>query len=162
MRLRPPADVRARVPGERVLAWMAVGASSLVATDLALMLPNGAEGDLRVPWDRVLRASWEPEVFELTAQPVDGGRPVVTRVRIEGEPGVLPEVVRERVTASIVVQHHAVLDGERGARFIARRVPGSTDLRWSVVFDAGLDPADPQLRRSADDVLETLRTSLGV
>ena len=162
MRLRPPADVRARVPGERVLAWMPVGASSLVATDLALMLPNGAEGDLRVPWDRVLRASWEPEVFELTAQPVDGGRPVVTRVRIEGEPGVLPEVVRERVTASIVVQHHAVLDGERGARFIARRVPGSADLRWSVVFDAGLDPSDPQLRVRADDVLAGLRTSLGV
>jgi len=162
MRLRPPAEVRARVPGERVLAWMAVGASSVVATDRALTLPTGAVGELRVPWDRVLRASWEPEVFELTAQPVDGGRPVVTRVRIDGEPGVLPEVVRERVTASIVVQHHAVLDGERGARFIARRVPGSADLRWSVVFDAGLDPADPQLRRSADDVLATLRASLGV
>ena len=162
MRMRPPPEVRARVPGERVLAWMTVGASSLVATQGALVLPTGAGDDLRVPWDCVLRAAWEPEVFELTAQPAQGGRPVVTRVRIEGEPGVLPEVVRERVTASIVVQHHAVLVGERGARFVARRVAGSSELRWSVVFDVGLDPADPELRRRADAVLGELRASLGV
>ena len=162
MRLRAPSEIRARVPGERVLAWMRVGSSSLVATESALMLPAGAGEDLRVPWDRVLRASWEPEVFELTAQAAGGGRPVVTRVRIEVEPGVLPGVVRERVTASIVVQHHAELVGERGARFVARRVPGSADLRWSVVFDAGLDPSDPELRRRADAILTDLRTSLGV
>ena len=168
MRLRTPAEVRERVPGERVLAWMAVGESSLVATDTALVLPEDdgvrrpAGDHLRVPWDRVLRASWEPEIVEVTAQPETGGRPVVHRVRIVGEPGVLPEVVRERVTSSIVVQHHAVLDGERGARFIARRVPGSTDLRWSVVFDPGLDPSDPALRAAADEILARLRTSLGI
>jgi hypothetical protein len=66
------------------------------------------------------------------------------------------------VTSSIVVQHHAELVGERGARFVARRVPGSTDLRWSVVFDTGLDPADPELRRRADEILADLRASLGV
>jgi hypothetical protein len=168
MKFRTPPEVRERVPGERVLAWMAVGESSLVATDTALVLPEDdpvrrpAAAALRVPWDRVLRASWEPEIVEVTAQPVTGGRPVVHRVRITGEPGVLPEVVRERVTSSIVVQHHAVLDGERGARFIARRVPGSSDLRWSVVFDAGLDPSDPALRTTADEILETLRSSLGI
>jgi len=168
MKFRTPAEIRERVPGERVLAWMAVGDSSLVATDTALVLPEEdgvrrpAGADRRVPWDRVLRASWEPEIVEVTAQPETGGRPVVHRVRISGEPGVLPEVVRERVTSSIVVQHHAVLDGERGARFIARRIPGSTDLRWSVVFDAGLDPADPALRVVADEILATLRTSLGI
>jgi hypothetical protein len=168
VRFRPPAEVRERVPGERVLAWMPVGESSLVATETTLVLPEDdgvrrtAGPDLRVPWDRVLRASWEPEIVEVTAQPESGGKPVVHRVRISGEPGVLPEVVRERVTSSLVVQHHARLDGERGARFIARRVPGTTDLRWAVVFDPGLDPADPLLRARADEVLAGLRTSLGV
>jgi hypothetical protein len=52
--------------------------------------------------------------------------------------------------------------GERGARFVARRVAGSSELRWSVVFDVGLDPADPDLRRRADAILGELRTSLGV
>jgi len=168
MRYRPPAEVRARVPGERVLAWMPVGESSLVATETTLVLPEddgvrrSAGAELRVPWDRILRASWEPEIVEITAQPESGGRPVVHRVRISGEPGVLPEVVRERVTSSLVVQHHALLDGERGARFIARRVPDTTDLRWSVVFDTGLDPADPVLRARADEILTGLRSSLGV
>ena len=168
MRFRPPAEVRARVPGERVLAWMPVGESSLVATETTLVLPEddgvrrSARAELRVPWDRILRASWEPEIVEITAQPESGGRPVVHRVRISGEPGVLPEVVRERVTSSLVVQHHALLDGERGARFIARRVPDTTDLRWSVVFDTGLDPADPVLRARADEILTGLRSSLGV
>ena len=87
---------------------------------------------------------------------------MVHRVRLDADLGRLPEVVRERVTASIVIQHHVELVGERGARLLARRVPGTTDLRWSVVFDAGLDPADPELRRRADEALAVLRTSLGI
>jgi hypothetical protein len=162
VRLRAPAEIRERVPGERVLAWIPVGSSSLIATDEALLLPADGGAEVRVPWDRVLRASWEPEVFEVTAQPEAGGRPVVHRVRFDGDPGVLPEVVRERVTSSIVVQHHAELLGERGARFVARRTPGSTDLRWAVVFDPGLDPADPELRRRADEALAEFRASLGI
>jgi hypothetical protein len=74
----------------------------------------------------------------------------------------VPSVVRERVNASIVVQRHVELRGEVGARIVARRVPGSTELRWTVTFDAGLDPRDPDLRRRADEALDTLRTSLGV
>ena len=55
MRFRPPAEVRERVPGERVLAWMPVGESSLVATETTLVLPEvdgvrrSAGADLRVP-----------------------------------------------------------------------------------------------------------------
>lgn len=162
MRFRPPAEVRARATGERVLAWMPVGTSSLVATPTALLLPEGSADDVRVPWDCVVRAVWEPDLLEVTAQPRAGGRPVVHRVRLGDDLGRLPEVVRERVTSSIVIQHHVELEGERGARLLARRVPGATDLRWSVVFDAGLDPADPDLRRRADEALAALRTSLGV
>jgi hypothetical protein len=71
-------------------------------------------------------------------------------------------VVRERVNASIVVQHHAALVGDAGARLVARRIPGSTDLRWSVVFDPGLDPSDPDLRARADEALTALRSALGI
>ena len=162
MRLRAPAEVRARVPGERVLAWMPSGTSFLVATGSGLTLPDGEHEGLRVSWDLILRTVWEPDAVEVTAQESAGGRPVVHRVHIGGEPGALPEVVRERVTASIVVQHHVELIGERGARVVARRVEGETDLRWTVVFDAGLDPSDPQLRQAADDALDALRASLGV
>ena len=92
----------------------------------------------------------------------DRARPVSLRVPIEGDAGALPSVVKERVNASIVVSRHVELQGERGARLVARRTPGSSELRWSVVFDPGLDPADPDLRASADAALEALRGSLGV
>ena len=158
MRLRAPAEVRAHAGGRRVLAWTTSSGAPLVATEHALVLPDGTD----VPWDLVLRAHWEPEYVELTAQESAGGRPAVRRLLLDTAPGVLPEVVRERVTASIVVQHHVELVGERGARMVARRTADSTELRWSVVFDGGLDPTDPDLRRRADEALTALRTSLGV
>ena len=57
MRLRAPAEVRARVPGERVLAWMPSGTSFLVATGSGLTLPDGEHEGLRVSWDLIL--AWE-------------------------------------------------------------------------------------------------------
>lgn len=161
MRLRAPAEVRARAAGERVLAWLPSGSSSLVATDVALLLPEGSE-PARVPWDLVLRAQWAEDSLDVTVQSGPGGRPVVVHVPVTGDISTLAGVVRERVNASIVVQDHVTLSGTAGARVVARRVPGSTDLRWSVVFDPGLDPSDPALRAAADAALAELRASLGV
>ena len=161
MRLRPPEAVRDRAAGERVLAWLEVDGSSLVATDRALLLPTGATPE-RVPWDLVLRVTWDERWVEITAQEIAGGPAVVHRVAYAGDAGALPGVVRERVNASIVVLRHVELRGEQGARLVARRTPGESDLRWSVVFDPGLDPRDPDLRRRADAALDVLRTSLGV
>lgn len=161
MRFRTPSEVKARAGGERVLAWLPSGASSVVATEIALVLPDGVEPQ-RVPWDLVLRAQWSEGVLDLTAQDGPGGRPRHVQVPFTGAPDVLAGVVRERVNASIVVQDHVTLSGTQGARVVARRVPGSTDLRWSVVFDAGLDPRDPELRARADAALAELRASLGV
>jgi hypothetical protein len=161
VRLRPPAEIRARAGGERVLAWLPSGTSSLVATEVALLLPDGSE-PARVPWDLVLRAQWDEDGLDLTAQTGPGGRPVVVHVPVTGDIGTIAGVVRERVNASIVVQDRITLSGRAGARVVARRVPGSTDLRWSVVFDPGLDPGDPALRAAADAALAELRASLGV
>ena len=161
MRLRPPAEVRQRAGGERVLAWLPCAGSTLVATETTLILPEGVEPG-HVTWDRVLRASWEAAALLVTVQDPGGGRPLELRLPVPADHGSLPEVVRERVTASIVVQRHVELHGEQGARLVARRTPGSTDLRWSVVFDPGLDPSDPVLRARADEALAALRGSLGV
>jgi hypothetical protein len=160
MRLRTPAEVKARVAGERVLAWAASGASTVVATDDALWLPPGP-GPERVPWDLVLKVSWEPAGFELVSQERPGARADTRQVPV-ADLGTLPGVIKERVNASIVVARQVALDGERGARIVARRTPGSTELRWSVVFDPGLDPRDPELRAAADEALAALRGSLGV
>jgi hypothetical protein len=159
--LRPPAEVRDRAEGARVLAWLPSGPSTVIATPDALLLPEGMEPG-RVPWDLVLRAVWVEEAVDLTVQSAAGGRPLALHVPVVGAADTLAGVVRERVNASIVVQHHAALVGDAGARFVARRVPGSTDLRWSVVFDAGLDPSDPEVRARTDEALASFRSSLGI
>jgi hypothetical protein len=161
MRFRPPAEVRARVPGERVLAWLPSGSSSVVATETGLLLAEGQDPQ-RLSWDLVLRAVWGEDGVDITAQTSPGSRPVVVHVPVTGDAETLAGVVRERVNASIVVQHHVALVGDKGARVVARRVPGSTELRWSVVFDAGLDASDPALRDQADAALADLRSTLGV
>jgi hypothetical protein len=161
MRLRPPSEVRQRVQGERVLAWLVSGTSSLVATPTALVLPEGSDVQ-HVPWDLVLRAQWVEQALDLTLQERAGGRPVVLNVPVTGVVDTMAGVVRERVNASIAVQRHVPLVGAQGARVVARRVPGETELRWTVVFDSGLDARDPALRARADSALADLRAALGV
>lgn len=146
-RIPPEVKVRAAKP----LAWAPVGGDWVVATADELLLP------WREPltWDQVIRAAWDEPVMEL--QLPDGPyRLVIER------PGKIPEVVNERVKASVVIQHHVRLRGEKGVRIVARRPPGTTAVTWRVTFDAGLDSKDPELRAAADDALRDLRTTMGL
>ncbi len=52
--------------------------------------------------------------------------------------------MRERVTASVVLQRHVPLTGRRGLRVIARRAPrGDRPLAWFYEYDEGVDPDGP-------------------
>jgi hypothetical protein len=147
--------------GERAIAW-APGPRTregdptyIVASDRALHVGPWAQPS-RIPWDLVDKATWDEPVLEMTvrARPGAPARPV--RLRLE-EPGDLPVVVRERVVASVVVQQHVALRGDKGARIVARQGSDDGVVRWSVVFDPGLDPRDPALRAEADEALARLR-----
>jgi hypothetical protein len=137
--------------GERVLAV----SGETVATDAALHFP-GEDGFTRLPWERVQQAVWKDAV--LIIREVGG-----TRHRVQlADAGSVPETVRERVTASVVVSSHVTLHGG-GVRIAARRpTRGNGELRWSFVFDAGLDPADPGLLAEAEQALEELRRQTGL
>ncbi|WP_336204566.1 hypothetical protein [Nonomuraea sp. LPB2021202275-12-8] len=153
---RLPADVRkslALQPGERVLTFSpAAGDGFVVATNLALFLADGT----RVPYETIDRAAWDEEGLRLLT--TDGARhqaPVP-------DPRLLPETVRERVNATIVVNKHVALPGRGGVRLVARRRPAGEMVGWTFVFDEGLDPEDPGLRAQAEQALEGLRRSMGV
>jgi hypothetical protein len=78
------------------------------------------------------------------------------------EPGRVLELVRERVTASIVLQRHVPVEGRRGLRVIARRAPrGDQPLLWLFEYDEGIDPADPDVARLAEEALEVARQDVG-
>lgn len=157
---RVPADVRALVArGERVLAWATVQpAGFAVATDAALYVP--VPQMMRLPWELISKATFnEAAVLVVEARPDPQSRDRAWRV-VLAETGALPTVVYERVTSSVVVSERVLLRGDLGARIVARRV--GDGLRWTVTFDAGLDPGDPQVRAEADAALADLRSTLGV
>jgi hypothetical protein len=164
-RPRLPAAARAALatePGERVLSHAAAETGEaadafVVASDRALYLPGG----VRLPWHRVEHARWEDE----TTLVVTGTDGTAHRAEVP-EPGLVPETIKERVTWSIVASRHVRLGDRGGVRLVARRVPASPDrewgLEWDLVFDQGLDPADPGLRALAEQALEDVRRNLGV
>jgi hypothetical protein len=166
--------------GERVLAASrAADGSYLLATDRALHhAPPVAEpgrasrggiaaateseslGRWRLPYEDILRAEWDDETGALRVwEPsLPAGQ---TEIPLPS-PGALPETVRERVTATVVVSQHVPLRGRQGVWLSARRAPGAAAVHWTALFDAGLDPSDPGLRALAAAALEDLRHTTGV
>jgi hypothetical protein len=158
------AGAAATGPGgskERLLAWGVLTDGQVAAcTDLAIHIPEVG----RVPWDQVVRGAWSEEFLDLVLQPVPGQRARQVRLRFD-EPGQVPGVVRERVNWTVVASQHVSLrhaDGRIGGAMLnARRPPTGGDVRWAVVFDAGIDPADPGWREAADAALAEFRDQLG-
>lgn len=155
------ADASEPPPAERLLAWGELTDGQVCAcTDLAIHMP----GIGRVPWDEVVRGAWSEEFLDLVLAPVPGQRARQVRLRF-AEPGQVPGVVRERVQWTVVASQHVTLghpDGRTGGAMLnARRSPATSEVRWGVVFDPGIDPADPGWRAAADTALADLRDQLG-
>ncbi|MCW2844891.1 MAG: hypothetical protein JWN22_2807 [Nocardioides sp.] len=154
-RRRAPIEVAA---GERLLAWAETPEGPVGGSRDALYLPTG-----RVPWEQVEAADWDLETSVLRVSEVGtfGVVRPVHLLRID-EPGLLLELVRERVTASVVMQRHTPIRGRRGVRVIARRAPrGHQPLQWVFEYDEGIDPDAPEVRAVAERALEAARDELG-
>ena len=161
---RTPAPAVAVGPGERVLASAtAADGTVLAGTRDAFYVVRGEE-TRRVPWEQVEAADWDrdTDTFRLSEVGSWGDqRPVHTATL--AEPGRLLELVRERVTASVVLQRHVALGARRGLRVIARRAPsGAGGVQWVYEYDEGVDPDDPAVRAAAREALELARRDVGL
>jgi hypothetical protein len=161
-RTRPDVEVAA---GERLLAWAPLVEGGWVAgTRDALYLPGS-----RVPWEQVQAADWDR----------DEGRLRVSEVGTWGEPrpqhemGIpdsstkdadrLLQLLRERVTASVLLTRHVPVTGRRGVRVVARRAPsGRSDVAWVYEYDEGIDPDDPFVRAAAETALAAAKSDVGM
>lgn len=146
-------------PGERLLAWATTEDGSVIGgTRDALYLPQ------RLPWEQVEAARWDSESSTLRVREVGTwGEPQREHLVALDEPTRLLQLLRERVTASVVLQRHVPISGRRGVRVIARRAPGRHDEpTWVYEFDEGIDPADPDVRRAAAEAMVAAREELGV
>jgi hypothetical protein len=147
---------------ERLLAWAQAGDGTwLGGTAAALHL-----GDLRIPWIDVESADWDRDTEHLCVVEVgEWGRVRPTHQFDLAEPGRLLELIRERVTSSVVLQRHEAVRGRRGVRVVGRRDPagaGSSEVRWFLSYDEGIDPDDPQVAVQADRMLAAAKADLGL
>lgn len=162
---RPDVAVRS---GERTLAWCASDRGPVAGTRDALYLPVAGPGPVvesrRIPWEQVEAADWDADASRLRVSEVGSWgevRPRHTLV-LDGEPGRLLGLVRERVTASVVLQWRVPVPGRGGVQVIARRAPsGARSVEWLLEYDEGVDPADPEVRRLTSETLARARADVG-
>lgn len=147
-------------PGERVLAWCRTSDGVVLAgTRDALHLP-----DRRVPWEDVQAAEWERDSETLVVSEVgEWGQPRPEHRFVVGDEARFLQLVRERVTASILIQRHEPVRGRRGVRAVARRAPrGDQPVRWLLDYDEGVDPSDPVARAAAERALAAAQEQVGL
>lgn len=161
-------DGRPRLPpvgaGERVLAHASTEAGAAVAgTREALYVPVGAAGEwARLPWEAVESADWDADERTLRVLGVGTFGEVRPRHEVVLErPERLLQLVRERVTASIVLQRHVPVRGKRGLRMVGRRAPAGGPVQWFHEYDPGVDPADPEVRAAAAEALAWAQEQVG-
>ena len=176
---RVPAEVVARAGltrGDSVLAGAeAEDGTWLLGTRDALVLVPGRmrQGGEEVPlahttpvtiaWERVETADWDRDESRLRVSEVaDFGTERPVHILTLPEPGPLLPMVRERVTASVLLQRRVLIDGKRGLTVIARRPPrGSGAIIWACDFDPGIDPSDPLVAQAAEHALRAAQEDLG-
>jgi hypothetical protein len=165
-RTGPPAEVAGELdlrPGERILASARGFASEwYVGSNLALHLPRAGGGYRRLGWEQVERADWQRETERLAIVEVaDGEAPPATIILRIDEPGHLLELLRERVTKSIVCSVYSRVRGSAGLSIVGRRSPsGEGPVTWGYVLSPRLDPRDPAVVRVAEATLEEARREL--
>lgn len=140
--------------GERVLASAHGPANQVVATNRRLILPQGA-----IPWEQIERASWDGDEETLYVTELSPSGSSVRHTVAITDPGRLVDVVRELVTASVVIIRRVEIDGRKGVRVTGRRQPGG-DLTWIAALDPELDAANPEIRRQVDDAVAAVRSEV--
>ena len=151
--------------GERVLAALRdEDAAWHVGTDQALHLGRAEGGFRRLPWERIDRATWDRDSERLVVVEVaDFGQEQSTwRVSV-GEPARLLGLIRERVTASVLLSRHMAVPGSKGLKVVARRSPGgSGPIEWSFWLSPGLSPSDDVVRAAVERGLLEARAELAL
>lgn len=151
--------------GEKVLAEAPaqVGGESVTVAGTTLAFYVQGREVRRWPWETITRAEWDAEESMLTVVPIgEWGTTVVPLHCQMSEHARLLELVRERITASVVIQRTVEIGRSSGVVLAARRAPGSDDeITWTFDYGTGVDPADPDVRAQVGVALDQLRSELG-
>lgn len=148
--------------GEKVLAFAQDGDHWLLGTRLALVIFEPGSPPVRLGWESIQAADWVQDESTLTVSEVgEFGRPRASYAFTLENPVLLLQLVRERVTASVVLQRGYLVKGKTGFKVIGRRSPDGGPISWMHEYDAGIDPGDPGVIRAAAEALARARADVG-
>ncbi|GAA5157220.1 hypothetical protein [Ornithinimicrobium tianjinense] len=161
-----PQGARAQLGrGEQLLASAqedATGHWLLLTTWRLLERTEGGETQLERPWHEVDAGAWNPETWMLAASFVDGieGRQWSLQ-RLTG-PGMVPEVFRERTSASVVLARVVDLGPRRSARVTVRNDLRTRELVEQVLLGRGSRQDDVALAEQVLLARQELRGQVGM
>ena len=167
---RPPvpaevAEAIAPEQHEKLLAWAVddAGGATVVAGRYRLYaVESGSSGPqltLSRPWHLVDAGVWSGEDGSLRVTWVDGERPARF---VLPEPGLLPQTLRERVQASVVIAETLDLGNRRTARVVVRKDLATRALVSQVLLGPGVRSSDPGVSEQVREGLERLREQVGL
>ena len=143
---------------DRVLAWSElVGGGAAVATVSGLKVKKPTGGVIDRPWSDVDHAAWESDSHTIAVW--WAGQRLVTPLELEGE-SRLPEVIRERVQASVLLAGSVVVPGGRTVR-IALRKGADGGIRTQALPPPGVRLDDPAVAAVVEAALAALRAEAG-
>lgn len=144
---------------ERVLAWGVLaggGWAAALADRIVVLDPRGRLTER--PWTAVDHAAWDDESRTLAVWWVGSRTPAPLEI---GDDTFLPEVVHERVRASVVLSREVDLPGGGRVVVALRKTPGG-DLSTSVSPGRGVRLADPDVGARVRAAENALRDEAGL
>lgn len=151
--------------GEQVLATAQEdgGGHWLVLTTWRL-LERTVEGQtvLERPWHEVDTGAWDPHTWVLSVFFVDGVQPRRWTLQRRTGPGRVPEVFRERTTASVVLARVVDRGRRPGARVSIRTDLRTRELREQVLLGPGARDDDRELAARVAAARRELREQTGM
>ena len=167
---RVPGDVAARAGlgrGDKVLAHARTADGTwLLGTRSGLVIVPTSSGEPveTLRWEEIETADWDRDAERLRVVEVgEFGWPKPVHEFTLADPRRLLQLIRERVTASVLLQRRVSLPGSRkGLMVVARRSPHrGGEISWAVEYDVGVDPADPAVEQAAEAALRGAREEVG-
>jgi hypothetical protein len=148
---------------DRLLAWATTRSGFCIAS--AATLSYGREGAWEhIGWHEIERGGWNAELHKLTWVLYAAPGEAPTRGSLElADLGRLPELFRERISATIAVERFVPLAGERGVIIAARRDLGAgSAVTWHGTLTRGLSWQTDGVPAAVDQAMEQVRAEYDV